>query len=240
MRGGRGGKGTRGWLPGQTDRLADTGKALGVFGAATTEVLPPPLFPERSLRTFRWNDPDGSATWLVEKETQLSLLFSTSPFNLDASGNQKDGFAGGTVGITNSGPSRLLSYLSYVLNTKAFPLELVTSRKRSAHVAALIRGRVVGKGGLSGDGAAVQQFLRAAKQARVSAIASASGARLPTARKGEGGEEVEAEGEGEDGAESSDGSEESEEDFNDYAEDHYDENDDDEGGGGGGGDDYDG
>jgi hypothetical protein len=66
-----------------------TGKALGLAApsaaaAAAAETLPPPLFPERSLRPFRWWDPEKRDIWLLQKAEELSEALAASPYNLDA------------------------------------------------------------------------------------------------------------------------------------------------------------
>jgi hypothetical protein len=207
MRGGRGGaKGSRGWLPGQTDRLVESSKALGIAAgsAAAAESLPPPLFPERSLRPFRWYDSDGSDLWLLQKAEELGESFSQSPYNLDAPPSAESlqqhaqartaAVAAGQPAPAPplAGSARLLEHLACVRHTHAFPLELVVSRKQAQRAAARGGG---GRGGHRGSGA-VQHFLRAMKNAK----AVAGGAAQKPA--GEGGEEAgEEDGDGERAAE---------------------------------------
>ena len=70
-----GGASSRGWMPGQTDKLAETGKELGIVNLSQAQVdRPLPLFPERQLRRFQWSDADGSELFRVRKASPNTFL----------------------------------------------------------------------------------------------------------------------------------------------------------------------
>lgn len=228
-RGGKrgGGATSRGWIPGQADKLAETSRDLGLVALATQVDAPPPLFPERVLRKFVWSDPDGSEEWRVMHSEEMRQDFASSAFNLDAPA------APGAL----SGSRRLFAALGDVLLSDAFPLELVVAKSRAAAARSTAHGR---SASARRGGEAAVEFERAAKKAARANVTA--GGSVPATAGAEGEDAfagIDADADDDEGEEDAEEEEEDEddEDFNDYTDIHEDD-DGDDGDGDGGGADY--